>query len=152
MTFFDDDQTTEALDDVVEGESEVFEEPSGASFAPIPAAVASAMDARRGGNGVFRLGRGSGRRSGRSAKEATAVAPKRGAFVLDEAAREAVTRFLWHFGPSTPISELSPKTMEGFQETIGTNTMDLAARFAAGEGVPALLLEAGLHGHGGHRG
>ena len=61
-------------------------------------------------------------------KTSTASRPKRGAYVFDAAAREAVIRFLAHFGPGTLIDDLSPKSMESFQETIGSNTMDPAAR------------------------
>ena len=135
MSFFDDDQTTEtleeSLDDVVEGDAEMFEEPVSSSSsvataeAPAPVAAAMTLDAAVMEYFVWEEER-EAKRSKR--KGANAAPAKRGSFVLDEAAREAVTRFLWHFGPSTPIAELSPKTMEGFQETIGTNAMDLAAR------------------------
>lgn len=131
MTFFDDEQTTEVLeeaaDDVVEGEAEIFDEPAE------PSAVAEATEAFASMTLDAAVMEYFAWEEEREAKRSRRKAnhtptPKRGAFVLDESAREAVTRFLWHFGPSTPISELSPKTMEGFQETIGTNTMDLASR------------------------
>ena len=131
MTFFDDDQTAETLaaaqDDVVEGDAEIFDEPGGAAVATAPEPVAAAMTL--GGAVMEYFAWEEEREAKRSRRKGNNTsAAKRGAFTLDEAARESVTRFLWHFGPSTPISELSPKTMEGFQETIGTNTMDLAAR------------------------
>ena len=130
MALFDDDLSAEALeeitDDVVEGESELFEEPLAAgggngaeASAPAPTLDIAVME-------YFAWE--EEREAKRARRKASASPPRRGAFVLDEAAREAVTRFLWHFGPSTPISELSPKTMEGFQETIGANATDLAAR------------------------
>lgn len=131
MTFFDDDQTAEALDeamdDVVEGEAEIFDEPVGTAVATVPAEPAAAMTLDAAVMEYFAWEEEREAKRSRR-KGANASSAKRGAFVLDEPAREAVTRFLWHFGPSTPISDLSPKTMEGFQETIGTNTMDLAAR------------------------
>ncbi len=131
MTLFDDDQTAETLeaaqDDVVEGDAEIFDEPGGAAVATAPEPVAAAMTL--GGAVMEYFAWEEEREAKRSRRKGNNTsAAKRGAFTLDEAARESVTRFLWHFGPSTPISELSPKTMEGFQETIGTNTMDLAAR------------------------
>ena len=131
MTLFDDDQAAETLeaaqDDVVEGDAEIFDEPGGAAVATAPEPVAAAMTL--GGAVMEYFAWEEEREAKRSRRKGNNTsAAKRGAFTLDEAARESVTRFLWHFGPSTPISELSPKTMEGFQETIGTNTMDLAAR------------------------
>ena len=131
MAFFDDEQTTgaveESVDDVVEGDAEIFDEPvvaetenaSVASSKPITLDIA-----------VMEYFKWEEEREAKRSrrKTTTATQPRRGAFVLDEPAREAVTRFLWHFGPTTPISELSPKTMEGFQETIGANAMDLASR------------------------
>lgn len=131
MTFFDDDLTAEAveetLDDVVEGEAEIFDEPVGTAVATAPEQPLAAMTLDAAVMEYFAWEEErEAKRSRRKGNNAST--PKRGAFVLDEPAREAVTRFLWHFGPSTPISELSPKTMEGFQETIGTNSMDLGAR------------------------
>lgn len=131
MALFDDDQTADALDeiadDVVEGEAEVFDEPV---TTPEANGGASSSQPITLGTAVMEYFSWEEEREAKRArrKAANASAARRGAFVLDESAREAVTRFLWHFGPSTPITELSPKTMEGFQETIGANTMDLAAR------------------------
>ena len=131
MAFFDDDQPAatleESADDVVEGEAEIFEEPLAA---PGDNGAATSIQALTLDMAVMEYFAWEEEREAKRSrrKGMAAAAPRRGAFVLNEAAREAVTRFLWHFGPSTPVSELSPKTMEGFQETIGTNAMDLAAR------------------------
>lgn len=131
MAFFDDEQTTEtleeALDDVVEGDSDFFDdgsvtEEAGHSVASLqPVTLDTA---------VMEYFSWEEEREAKRSRRKAASNPRarRGTFVLDEPAREAVTRFLWHFGPSTPISDLSPKSMEGFQETVGTNTMDLASR------------------------
>ncbi len=131
MAIFDDDQPADALDeiadDVVEGDAEIFDEPipsaaENGAVAPLPGLTLDLAV-------MEYFAWEEEREAKRSRRKAIgAASARRGTFVLDEAAREAVTRFLWHFGPSTPISELSPKTMEGFQETIGTNTMDLASR------------------------
>ena len=130
MAFFDDDQSADALeatvDDVVEGDAEIFDEPVGSAADNGASSPIQTMTLDMAVMEYFAWE--EEREAKRSRRKGNAPTPKRGAFVLDEAAREAVTRFLWHFGPSTPIAELSPKTMEGFQETIGTNTMDLAAR------------------------
>lgn len=131
MAFFDDDQPAETLDDiaddVVEGETESFDEPvaSGADNGAVAPVQTMTLDLAVMEYFTWEEER-EAKRSRR--KSTVAASPRRGTFILDEAAREAVTRFLWHFGPTTPISELSPKTMEGFQDTIGTNTMDLASR------------------------
>lgn len=131
MTFFDDDRAAgameDAVDDVVEGDTEIFDEPTSGTVAtaPEPPTASVTLDTAVMEYFAWEKER-EAKRSRR--KGDSGSSPRRGTFVLDEPAREAVTRFLWHFGPSTPISELSPKTMEGFQETIGTNTMDLAAR------------------------
>ena len=131
MAFFDDEQTTdtltEAADDVVEGDTEFFDEPSAGDDPDEGGAPPPSLTLDLAVMEYFTW------EEGREAKRSRRKAPdnprsRRGTFVLDEPAREAVTRFLWHFGPSTPISELSPKSMEGFQETVGTNTMDLASR------------------------
>ena len=131
MAFLDDEQTTDTIDetadDVVEGEAEIFEEPAPVADGNGAGSSTSSMTLDMAVMEYFAW------EEEREAKRLRRKAPqasraRRGAFVLDEPAREAVTRFLWHFGPSTPIGELSPKTMEGFQETIGTNAMDLAAR------------------------
>lgn len=131
MALFDDDQTAEAVediaDDVVEGEAEIFDEPAAAAGGNGASASTAAMTLDMAVMEYFAWEHEREEKRSRRKSAATAP-PRRGVFVLDEAAREAVTRFLWHFGPSTLISELSPKTMEGFQETIGANTMDLAAR------------------------
>ncbi len=131
MAFFDDDQPAEALediaDDVVEGETESFDEPvaSGADNGAVAPVQTMTLDLAVMEYFTWE----EEREAKRSRRKSTVTASaRRGTFILDEAAREAVTRFLWHFGPTTPISELSPKTMEGFQDTIGTNTMDLASR------------------------
>ena len=131
MAFFEEAQPADALDeivdDVVEGDAEIFDEPIAT---PGENGAVSAIDGLTLDMAVMEyFAWEEEREAKRSRRRGTAAAsPRRGAFVLDEAAREAVTRFLWHFGPSTPIGDLSPKTMEGFQETIGTNTMDLASR------------------------
>ncbi len=131
MAFFDDDQTADAVeelvDDVVEGDAEVFDEPNAAQPGNGSGMAAQSMTLDLAVMEYFTWE--EEREAKRSRRKTTTVTrPRRGAFVLDEPAREAVTRFLWHFGPTTPISELSPKTMEGFQETIGANAMDLASR------------------------
>lgn len=131
MAFFDDEQTTdtleEAMDDVVEGDSDFFDE--GARAEAADHGVASLQPVTLDTAVMEYFSWEEEREAKRSRrKTATNVRARRGTFVLDEPAREAVTRFLWHFGPSTPISDLSPKSMEGFQETVGTNTMDLASR------------------------
>lgn len=131
MAFFDDEQTTEtleeALDDVVEGDSDFFDE--GAVAEETDHSVASLQPVTLD-TAVMEYFTWEEEREAKRSRRKTAsnVRARRGTFVLDEPAREAVTRFLWHFGPSTPISDLSPKSMEGFQETVGTNTMDLASR------------------------
>lgn len=131
MAFFDDEQTTEtleeALDDVVEGDSDFFDE--GAVAEETDGSVASLQPVTLD-TAVMEYFTWEEEREAKRSRRKTAsnVRARRGTFVLDEPAREAVTRFLWHFGPSTPISDLSPKSMEGFQETVGTNTMDLASR------------------------
>ena len=66
--------------------------------------------------------------SARRGAGSASARPPRKVFVLDEAGREAVTRFLAHFGPQTPMRALSPKQMESYQETIGANAMDLDSR------------------------
>ncbi|MXX46772.1 MAG: transcription elongation factor GreA [Chloroflexi bacterium] len=131
MAFFDDEQTTdtleEAMDDVVEGDSDFFDE--GARAEEAGHSVASLQPVTLDTAVMEYFSWEEEREAKRSRrKTASNVRARRGTFVLDEPAREAVTRFLWHFGPSTPISDLSPKSMEGFQETVGTNTMDLASR------------------------
>ncbi len=131
MAFFDDEQTTDAVeesvDDVVEGETEIFDEPVAAETENGSVAPSKPITLDIAVMEYFKWEEEREAKRSRR-KTTTATQSRRGAFVLDEPAREAVTRFLWHFGPSTPISELSPKTMEGFQETIGTNAMDLASR------------------------
>ena len=126
------DETADALaevddDDVVEGEAETFGE------SPVEEVANDAVS--RGETITLDMAvmeyfaweaEREAKRSRR--KEPSVSKPRRGAFALDEAARESVTRFLWHFGPTTPIAELSPKAMEGFQETIGANAVDLQAR------------------------
>ncbi len=135
MAILDDEQTTGTLDeladdltdDVVEGEAEIFDDSPAPESDNGAAVAAEAVSLGRAVMEYFAWE--EERESKRSRRKATETASsRRAAFVLDEAAREAVTRFLWHFGPSTAIAELSPKSMEGFQETIGANTMDLAAR------------------------
>lgn len=131
MAIFDDDQAGQAVeelvDDVVEGEAEVYEEPVASE--PADDAEPSAEDMTLDTAVMQYFTWEEEREVKRSRRKAPSAAkPKRSAFTFDEAAREAVTRFLWHFGPSTPISELSPKSMEGFQEAVGSNTMDLASR------------------------
>jgi transcription elongation factor GreA len=137
MAFFDDEQTTGTLeeladdpaDDVVEGEADLFDEPPAAAATAENNVEPPVQDMTLDIAVMEYFAWEAEREAKRARRKAAPPArPGRGAFVLDEAAREAVTRFLWHFGPSTPISELSPKTMESFQETIGKNTMDLAAR------------------------
>ena len=68
------------------------------------------------------------KRGRRKSSEESPARARRGAFELDEPARQAINRFLSHFGPSTALSELSPKGVEGFQEIIGGNTTDLESR------------------------
>ena len=131
MAFFDDEQTTDAVeesvDDVVEGDAEIFEEPAAAEAENGTVAPSKPITLDIAVMEYFKWEEEREAKRSRR-KTTTTTQPRRGAFVLDEPAREAVTRFLWHFGPSTPISELSPKTMEGFQETIGANAMDLTSR------------------------
>ena len=131
MAFFDDDQTSdtleEALDDVVEGDTEIFDDGSGGEAANDRVASIQPVTLDRAVMEYFSWEEERGAKRARR-KAASNARTRKGVFVLDEPAREAVTRFLWHFGPSTPVSDLSPKSMEGFQETVGTNTMDLASR------------------------
>ena len=47
---------------------------------------------------------------------------------FNKAARVAVTRFVSHCSPHLPIAELTPHGMAAFQETIGANATDVAAR------------------------
>jgi transcription elongation factor GreA len=131
MAFFDDELAAGAVeeisDDVVEGDAEIFDESPATSEDNGTGPQVQSMTLDMAVMEYFAWE--EEREAKRSRRKTTSVEkPRRGVFVLDEPAREAVTRFLWHFGPSTPISELSPKTMESFQETIGKNTMDLAAR------------------------
>ena len=131
MAFFDDEPTAgtleEVADDVVEGDSEIFDDGSGAEAANDRVASIQPVTLD---TAVMEYFSWEEEREAKRARRKVAgnARPRRGAFVLDEPAREAVTRFLWHFGPSTPVTDLSPKSMEGFQETVGTNTMDLASR------------------------
>ena len=122
-----DELSDDATDDVVEGEAELLDdEPEAESGGGVAvAAPPMTLDAA-----VMEYFAWEEEREDKRArrKASGAAAPKRGAYVFDEAAREAVTRFLWHFGPSTAVTDLSPKSMEGFQETIGSNTMDPAAK------------------------
>ena len=133
MTMIDDDQTTDAVseaeveDDVVEGDIEIADAPGGAEIsngAPSPSQVMTL------GMAVMEYFAWEEEREAKRSKRkgTTAATPRRGVYVLEEAGRESVTRFLAHFGPKVPITELSPKAMEGFQETIGANAMDLSAR------------------------
>jgi len=131
MAFFDDDQTVggldEIVDDVVEGEAELFDEPAATESENGTAAATKPMTLAMAVMEYFAWE--EERTAKRTRRKSTNTSRSRqSAFVLDEPAREAVTRFLQHFGPDTEIAALSPKTMEGFQETIGANTMDPAAR------------------------
>ena len=131
MAFFDDEQTadtaTDVLDDVVEGDAELFDD--GAVADDVDSGMSTVQPVTLDTAVMEYFSWEEEREAKRSRrKAASAIRPRRGTFVLDEHAREAVTRFLWHFGPSTPIADLSPKSMEGFQETVGSNTMDLASR------------------------
>lgn len=131
MAFFDDEQASEtldeAVDDVVEGDTEIFDDGVAGDESPVGQTPAQPVTLDTAVMEYFIWE--EEREAKRSRRRTTGnTRPRRGVFVLDEPAREAVTRFLWHFGPSTPISDLSPKSMEGFQETVGTNTMDLASR------------------------
>ena len=47
---------------------------------------------------------------------------------VDKNARSAVTQFVSHFTPGLPIAGLTPRGLEAFQETIGANAADVAAR------------------------
>ena len=47
---------------------------------------------------------------------------------FDKNARIAVTQFVSHVTPSLPVAELTPHGMAAFQETIGANAADVAAR------------------------
>lgn len=47
---------------------------------------------------------------------------------LAKDARVAVTRFVSHCGPLTPISELTPHQMTAYQDVVGSNTTDVLAR------------------------
>ena len=86
MTFFDDDQTAEALegalDDVVEGEAEVFDEPVGTAVATAPEQPAAAitLDAAVMEYFAWEEER-EAKRSRRKGSNASSA--KRGAFVLD---------------------------------------------------------------------
>ena len=56
------------------------------------------------------------------------VASHEAAPPFDEGARSAVTKFVSHFTPGLPVAELTPRELEAFQETIGANAADVAAR------------------------
>ena len=71
--------------------------------------------------------------------------PKKTSPPFDKNARIAVTQFVSHVTPGLAIAELTPHGMAAFQETIGTNAADVAARLLPGQEVSALLLEARLH-------
>ena len=47
---------------------------------------------------------------------------------FDQSARTAVTQFVSHVTPGLPIEELTPHGMAAFQERIGANAADVAAR------------------------
>ena len=47
---------------------------------------------------------------------------------FDQNARTAVTQFVFHVTPGLPIEELTPHGMAAFQERIGANAADVAAR------------------------
>ena len=127
MAILDDALTAESpADDVVEGEAELVDAPPESESDDAVAAEAAPLTLEAA---VMEYFVWEEQRSARRARQASSRArAKRDAYVFDAAAREAVTRFLWHFGAHTPIAELSPKSMEGFQETIGANTLDLVAR------------------------
>ncbi len=130
MASVDDQQTPDVLDevddDVVEGDAEPFDEPA-----------ATAVDNGAGASTPITLSAAvmeyfsweEEREAKRTRRKTTNSArSRRSVFVLDKPAREAVARFLGHFGPDTPLAELSPKSMESFQETIGVKAMGLEAR------------------------
>ena len=54
--------------------------------------------------------------------------PARLALPFDERARSAITQFVSHVTPGLPIAELTPHEMAAFQERIGANAADVAAR------------------------
>ena len=64
----------------------------------------------------------------RSNGGAPAARSKKAALPFDKAARVSVTRFVSHCSPHLPIAELTPHGMASFQETIGSNATDVAAR------------------------
>ncbi len=128
MVTVDDAQVAESLvDDVVEGDAEVIDESLASESEGAVAVEASSMTLETAVMNYFVWEEEQEARRSRQ-KASSGARAKRASTVFDEAAREAVTRFLWHFGPSTQIAELSPKSMEGFQETIGSNTTDPEAR------------------------
>ena len=47
---------------------------------------------------------------------------------FDAAARSAVTQFVFQVTSELPVAEITPDRMAAFQEAIGTNTADVAAR------------------------
>lgn len=128
MAILDDAMAAEnQADDVVEDDMDVFDEPTATESGGQVAVAAPPMTLDAAVMEYFAWEKEREEKRSRR-KTSTASRPKRGAYVFDAAAREAVIRFLAHFGPGTLIDDLSPKSMESFQETIGSNTMDPAAR------------------------
>ena len=69
------------------------------------------------------------RRAQKLAESGEAAPPSRKASLpFDKNARSAVTQFVSHVTPGLPIAELTSHGMAAFQETIGTNAADVAAR------------------------
>ena len=68
------------------------------------------------------------RRAWMRAESGEDAPPAKPAPPFDEGARSAVTQFVSHVTPSLPVAELTPHGMAAFQETIGANAADVAAR------------------------
>ena len=66
--------------------------------------------------------------SGEDAPPAKPSASRKASPPFDKNARIAVTQFVSHVTPGLPVAELTPHGMAAFQETIGANAADVAAR------------------------
>ncbi len=106
-------------DDVVEGAADVFDD----GVVTVGSAASEYFEwceereAQRGKHGQSRS-------TGEAAAPPAETAPPQ----IDKDARVAVTRFVSHCSPHLPIAELTPHGMAAFQETIGANATDVAAR------------------------
>lgn len=114
--------SADAVEDVVEGEVE--EEPAApeveeGSVVTVGAAASEYFEWAAKREEQRQKRRNNGAASNRGSKATP---------VFDEAARVAVTRFVSHFRPHLPISELKPYGMAVFQETVGSNVTNIEGR------------------------